>query len=177
MTEPGVYWCQLAYCTNTPYGDNPTGRYGFLIVTAPWKDNTQILQTYVAHNASDMWHRDNINKWNSWHRMDTRYTVLWSNASPTSEFSAQSLYNIPYKNYSHIIVEYYTDTTWLHTLSEILPTDKNGALIAISNNQITFRRTTPVDDTTYHFDYSYSYSTANVNSACVPIRILGLNLK
>ena len=65
----GTYWLQLESCTNTPYGDNPSNKYGFLEVMAPWYNNMGCLQRYTECYSGDTYVRDGINgEWKSWTR-------------------------------------------------------------------------------------------------------------
>lgn len=74
----GYYWLQLPSCINTPYGDNPTGHYGFLeVVNALSSD---VLQRFTQYHDGDTWVRTNVNGWQNWVRYltsnnYTSYTV------------------------------------------------------------------------------------------------------
>lgn len=68
-TAMGHYWTQLASCTNTPFGDNPTEeRFGFLEVIAPWEEGSTPLQRWTNYYDGDTWVRSAINAWNPWVR-------------------------------------------------------------------------------------------------------------
>ena len=67
-TAMGHYWTQLASCTNTPFGDNPTGRFGFLEVIAPWEEGSTPLQRWTNYYDGDTWVRSAVNAWNPWVR-------------------------------------------------------------------------------------------------------------
>ena len=65
----GFSWLQLGSCTNTPYGDNPSNRYGFLEVMTPWYGSMECLQRYTDYTTGDTFVRDGINSfWKPWVR-------------------------------------------------------------------------------------------------------------
>lgn len=80
----GYYWLQLPSCTNTPYGDNPTGHYGFLeVVNALSSD---VLQRFTQYHDGDTWVRTNVNGWQGWVRYLT--SSNYSNyAMPTAHWA------------------------------------------------------------------------------------------
>ena len=65
MMSVGAGWVQLADCTNTPYGNNPTGKNGYLEVIEP--DSGEILQRYTNHLDGMVWLRSYANNsWTAW---------------------------------------------------------------------------------------------------------------
>lgn len=73
--DTGHMWTQLPSCTNTPHGDNPTGRYGHLeVIRSAGKGN--VLQRWTNYNDGDTWVRcsnsstsgDTID-WKPWSRL------------------------------------------------------------------------------------------------------------
>lgn len=79
MMDVGAGWVQLASCTNTPYGNNPTGKNGYLEVIEP--DSGEILQRYTNHLDGMVWLRSYANNsWTAWFEGGASSTIV-----PTSK--------------------------------------------------------------------------------------------
>lgn len=64
--EPGHYWIRCVDCTNTPYGDNREGIFGFLEVIAPWKSGNDVEQRFINYIDGKTFVRSSVNGWKSW---------------------------------------------------------------------------------------------------------------
>lgn len=68
LVDVGIYWMQTAYCTSSPYGEDDTGHYGFLLVSKAAPGS--VLQIFVEYSTSATYVRNNVNGWKSWVRTD-----------------------------------------------------------------------------------------------------------
>ena len=75
MMDVGAGWVQLANCTNTPYGNNPTGKNGYLEVIEP--ESGEILQRYTNHADGAVWLRSYANNsWTAWFEGGASSTIV-----------------------------------------------------------------------------------------------------
>lgn len=75
MMNVGAGWVQLANCTNTPYGNNPTGKNGYLEVIEP--ESGEILQRYTNHADGMVWLRSYANNsWTAWFEGGASSTIV-----------------------------------------------------------------------------------------------------
>ena len=66
LYEPGWHWIRCVDCTNTPYGDNHSGAYGFLEIISPWEGGTELLQRFINYPSGKTYVRTSVNGWGSW---------------------------------------------------------------------------------------------------------------
>ena len=93
----GIYWTQIASCTNTPYGDNISGRYGYLEVFNPWTsvDAKQgPIQRWTEYSSSKCWIRMYINEaWTSWKKIwvegDSVTGAIWNDYAEYRESNCE----------------------------------------------------------------------------------------
>lgn len=79
-TDIGCYWVQLSSCTNTPWGDNPSNKFGFLEVH---KTGTSLLQRFTQYSSAgvaSVWERtynssSDAAQWWPWTRTDVGGTL------------------------------------------------------------------------------------------------------
>lgn len=67
LKEPGCSWAQLGDCTNTPYGDNRSGIFGFLEVMRTSSASELIIQKFTNYADLACFVRCHVNgAWGSW---------------------------------------------------------------------------------------------------------------
>ena len=90
LYEPGWHWIRCADCTNTPYGDNYSGAYGFLEIISPWEGGTELLQRFINYPSGKTYVRTSVNGWGSWiNNLLLNYPVgaIYQSTSSTSPAS------------------------------------------------------------------------------------------
>lgn len=107
-------------------------------------------------------------------------TLLWTNPSPLSNFSAQTI-NVNTSGYSHLIFVYTNragTSTEKYETNCILPNDNRGTLSCYgykSNNNSFYTRMFTKTDTTITFTAGYSSRSSGTDTdRVIPIEIYGL---
>lgn len=95
-------------------------------------------------------------------------TVLWSNPNPTSDFSAQNI-TLSSSDYDVLEIFYrgFNNSTWENSVR--LTKGGNARLLYIAGTTTFYRNCQYTDDTIY----SVANESANTNSRCIPLYIVG----
>lgn len=115
-------------------------------------------------------------------------TNLWTNESPTSNFSAQAItLDSAYSNFDYIEIKYKLLAADAGTLSIIIPADECSSYPGGNGNELIYGgpsisnngKARPVaftDTTTMTFKTAYAVGTSGENASwCVPIEVNGLS--
>ena len=111
--------------------------------------------------------------------LDETYSTLmrmervWQNASPTSEFAAQTI-SLDLFEYDFIMVLYMHRVTLQATLSSTLKKGQLGNLISVTSDNFTGYRSVTFTDSGVTFDKCIYSKTNPNNSFCVPYEIYGI---
>lgn len=178
----GTYWVKCPDCTNTPYDDNVTSIFGFLTVEKT--SDALYLQTFTRYDSSEAWKRSYVNDaWTDWAR-DSRFVLLWENASPSSAFAAQTI-SLSLSNYELVAIEFRTTPTDTQRSIRIVRKGTTGALTEFVNvtsssaYMTAINRGATVNSTGVTFAIGYTKgmsdsSTEQSESRVIPTRIYGI---
>lgn len=104
--------------------------------------------------------------------------LLWENASPTSDFAAQTI-SVDLSKYSFVLAEFtragaYGDT---HSVTTVIKKGKQGEMVAIESDVLAYRRVS-VSEAGCSFEGGARinpYATkANTNGILIPLRLYGI---
>lgn len=117
-------------------------------------------------------------------------TSLWTNASPTSDFAAQTVtLSEGMSNFKYLAIEYKANKTLTETARVVVSVEDMAKLVSgnyvlqmriggtNSNNTASYTRSfLKASDTSITFNTAYASNTqATANSMAIPLEILGLN--
>ena len=67
LSDPGCGWIQTGSCTNSPYGDNVAGNFGFLEILKPYATSEMKLQRFTNYVNGKVYLRCYVNNaWGNW---------------------------------------------------------------------------------------------------------------
>ena len=90
LTELGAYWIQCAGMTNTPFGDNASGKFGHLEVINSGSGILQRFSQYGSNGIVAVYERDNVNGWKTtWTRVD----AIPNKMTIGTEYKTQEMWN------------------------------------------------------------------------------------
>ena len=166
-TANGFYTLSGASLQNPPPGNL---RYGNMLVINRYSNNHI---TQIAYYRNDMAIRTYYSStWSAWEKFGTRMKLLWTNASPTSAFAAQTV-SLNLSDYDYVIIDTVANVeTWNITQSFVFAGNKD-ANILIPANGLLHNRTIHTNNNGIQFDSGNAGQSAN-NLSCVPIRICGI---
>ena len=102
-----------------------------------------------------------------------RMERAWQNASPTSEFAAQTI-SLDLSEYDFIMVLYMHRVTFQTTLSSTLKKGQLGNLISVTSDNLTGYRSVTFTDSGVTFGECIYSKTNSNNGFCVPYEIYGI---
>ena len=159
--------------------------YGTLVI--------QVFTSWASGTTGRKWSRigNNTYGWaTSWMQLldentGVQKTLIWSNASPSSQFGAQTLSNVKWSDYDKIGLEYqYSDTNIDSTSEEVRPA--SGGRVLLHEATLSTSRVPQLGERTMVFnaDGTISFTQAYIGLAsgnaqisnwyCIPKRIWGI---